>query len=342
MAEAIERCRLDLTERVVLTEAASGAYVVTPIIAGMAGAERVYAVTRETRHGSVRQVIDQTLELARFVGVEKQIEITTRKSAEMVGRADIITNSGHVRPIDAEMIAVMKATAVVPLMYESWELRQSDVDVAACHRRRIAVGGTNEQHPAVGVFDYLGVMAIKLLADASIAVHGSRVLLVCDNAFDSYIERDLVAVGARVTTTRQLMTPSDEPYDAILVALQPRAEAVLGANEAALIAERWPSAIVAQFWGDLDRDALAAHDIPVWPAEHPARGHMGILPADIGPEPIVRLQAGGLKVGEVLLRQQVDGSDWGAEFVETIVPERADDLCGAAGWQPSAEQTRSS
>ena len=29
---------------------------------------------------------------------------------------------------------------------------------------------------------------------------------------------------------------------------------------------------------------------------------MGVLPSDIGPEPVVRLQAGGLKVGELLSR----------------------------------------
>ena len=29
---------------------------------------------------------------------------------------------------------------------------------------------------------------------------------------------------------------------------------------------------------------------------------MGVLPSAVGPEPVVRLQAGGLKVGEVLAR----------------------------------------
>ena len=40
--------------------------------------------------------------------------------------------------------------------------------------------------------------------------------------------------------------------------------------------------------------------VPVWPEAPPAPGHMAILPSAVGPEPIVRLQAGGLKVGEVL------------------------------------------
>jgi len=42
--------------------------------------------------------------------------------------------------------------------------------------------------------------------------------------------------------------------------------------------------------------------VPVWPLRAPAAGHMAILPSAVGPEPIVRLQSGGLKVGEVLAR----------------------------------------
>ena len=67
----------------------------------------------------------------------------------MVAQADIITNSGHVRPIDAEMIGWMKPTAVIPLMYEAWEFRDADLDLAACQRRGIVVAGTNERHPAI-------------------------------------------------------------------------------------------------------------------------------------------------------------------------------------------------
>ena len=56
MRDAVERCELDLSGKVILTEAATGAYVVTPVLAVMAGAEKVFAVTKDTRHGTVQQV----------------------------------------------------------------------------------------------------------------------------------------------------------------------------------------------------------------------------------------------------------------------------------------------
>jgi len=189
--DAVERCRLDLSGEVVLTEAATGAYVVTPVLAALAGAERVFAVTRSTRYGTVEQVTEQTMELAHLLGVAGRLEMIAEVSRDIVSQADVITNSGHVRPIDAAFVSWMKPTAVLPLIYEAWELRPEDVDVEACERRGILVAGTNERHPAVDVFSYLGIMAVELLLDAGVAVYGSRVLSLCDNAFSPFIERGL-------------------------------------------------------------------------------------------------------------------------------------------------------
>jgi hypothetical protein len=303
MRVAMDRCRLDLSGTVVLTEAATGAYVVTPVLAALAGARRVSALARPSRHGSVEEIAVRTMGLARLAGVHERIRIVTEKDAADVAQADVVTNSGHVRPIDAEMVGWMKRSAVIPLMYEAWEFRAQDVDLEACSRHGIRVAGTNERHPAVDVFSYLGIMANKLLLDAGIAVYGCKVMLCCDNPFASYIHQGLIQAGATVEGVDELAkaAPADD-CDVLLVALQPRVHPIIGVKEAALIRERWPGAVVAQYWGDIDRPALTAAGVPYWPLATPAPGHMGILPAAVGPEPTVRLQAGGLKVGEILLR----------------------------------------
>jgi hypothetical protein len=317
MREAIERCRLNLAGSTVFTEAASGAYVVTPILAALAGAKHVYAITRTTRYGSADDIKDETLMLAKRVGVDSRIEVITHKSYEHVSQADIITNSGHVRPLDNEMIGWMKPTAVIPLMYETWELRPSDVDIEACRHRGLAVAGTNERHPSIDVFSFLGPMAIKQLLDAGVAVYAGRILLLCDNLFSPFIERGLVGCGAYVDVHRQLAdVPRSNTYDAILVALQPGSKPVLTAAEAHTIAVSMPGAIVVQFWGDIEREAFYAADITVWPPTAPPQGHMGILPSAIGPDPVVRLQCGGLKVAEVLISRLADPAN--QMFLQTI------------------------
>lgn len=302
MRAAIRRSRLELCGAVVLTEAASGAYVVTPVLAAMAGAKQVFAITRTTRHGTAEEIAAQTLDLAQQAGFQARIEVIHEKTREIMGQADIVTNSGHVRPIDATAVAWMKPTAVIPLMYEAWEFRTSDVDLEACRRHGIAVAGTNERHPALDVFSYLGIMAVKLLADAGIAVYRSRVLVLCDNPFAPFIQQGLTQAGATAEVAGSLLdvAPRDE-LDAIVVALRPRAIPVLGTDEAIRIAERWPGTVVVQFWGDVDRQAMGKTGVPYWPIESPPQGHMGILPSALGPELVVRLQAGGLKVGQIML-----------------------------------------
>ncbi|MFN3648031.1 MAG: hypothetical protein ACK47B_00515 [Armatimonadota bacterium] len=315
---SVEECRLDLAGRVVLTEAATGAYVVTPIIAALAGAERVLAFTRASRYGSLEEVTEVTTRLARAAGVESRLELVTCK-LQGAAVADVVTNSGHLRPIDAEMIQRLQPHAVIPLMYEAWELRQKDLDLNACKRHGIAVAGTNERHPAIDVFSYLGCMALKALFDAGISVYSSRILLICDNPFSPYIERALRAAGAElltVTSPMQLELP--EKLDAVLVAVNPSANPVLGEEFARALSRRAPGAVVVQFWGDLERSHFCAHHLALWPEMPPAPGHMAVIPSDLGPEPVVRLQTGGLKVAEVLLRAAADRTPQDLEFIDAI------------------------
>jgi hypothetical protein len=339
MRAAVERVDLDLDGRTVVTEAATGAYSVTPVLAALAGARRVHALARDSRYGTSAEVAARTESLAAEAGVG--VDVVTSKGDAALADADIVTNSGHLRPLDGATIRRMKPGAAIPLMYEAWELRAGDVDLEACRRRGIRVGGTNERHPAVDVFSFLGVMAVKLLTDAGVSVYASRLLLLCDNPFQQFIARGLVNAGAEVEVRERLggetiaehelavaaatpvrPRPDDGPVrdglDAVVVALRPRSEPVLNGVDAGLLADRAPGAVVAQRWGDLDRSVLRAAGVPVWPPAAPPPGHMGILPSAVGPEPVVRLQAAGLKVGEVLCRGPAQRRPSDLEYVQPL------------------------
>jgi hypothetical protein len=104
----------------------------------------------------------------------------------------------------------------------------------------------------------------------------------------------------------------------VLVALRPRGHPVVDADAAQLLARRWPEAIVAQYWGDIDRSALIAAGLPYWPPEPPPAGHMAVLPSAVGPEPIVRLQAGGLRVAQVLLTPEEARAPIDLEYLDEL------------------------
>jgi len=299
--EAVDRLRLDLRGAVVLTEAATGAYAVTPVLAALAGAAEVHAVTRDSRHGAVADVVDETHRLAERLGVRSSITITTDRSDELFRRADVVTNSGHLRPIDAATVAAMRPGAVLPLMFEAWELGagRTDLDLGALQARGVEVAGTNERHPDIAVFGYLGLLAAVQLADAGVSAHLGQLALWCDNPFLEPMAHGLRGAGATVRSADTLgeLLAGPRP-DALVVAMRPRDTAVIDGPVAALVAEAWPGVTVTQFWGDIDR--AACEGLRVWPEQPPAKGHMGVLLSRLGPEPVVRLQAGGLKVAQVL------------------------------------------
>ena len=317
---AVAECELDLDGAVVLTEAATGAYVVTPVVAALAGARHVFALSRDTRYGSVADVTRVTMDLAARAGIADRIEIVTEKTEPIVAAADIITNSGHLRPIDARTVGWMRPDVVVPLMFEAWELdgNRADVDVDALLARGIRTAGTNERNPAVDVFNYLGPMAVKQLTDAAVAVRHSRILVICDNPFASFLGEGLRSAGADVEVVPVPPDSFAPDLDAVVVAVQPTGAPVFGASDARSLYAAAPGAVVTQFWGDVDRDALDRVGVAYWPEHAPAAGHMGVLPSALGPEAIVRLQTGGLKVGSVLRKASAERTPAEAAFLDEL------------------------
>lgn len=312
MRAAIARSGLDLSGMTVLTEAASGAYAATPVIAALAGAERVHAVGRDTAYGMVAEIRAQIAALAAAAGAGDRITVhdgdPAACAAMCAAAADLVTNSGHLRPIGARIIDRLPARSVIALMYETWEFRAADIDLAVCRRRGIPVVGVNERHPAVDVFAFLGPLAIHQLHSAGIPVYGSRILVLCDNPFAPYIARALTRLDAAVEVAADSAGLPTGEWDAVLVALRPQAGAVIDRAGAALLAERAPGAVLVQFWGDVDRPALAERGIPVWPPAAPRPGHMAVFMSDIGPDPAIRLQTGGLRAAELVWRNGPEAS----------------------------------
>jgi hypothetical protein len=303
VSEAVRRCDLDLRGVRVLTEAATGPYAVTPVIAALAGAE-VVALTASTRYGSAEEVSAATARLASYLDVADRITIGTERTPAMFAEADVITNSGHLRPIVGDFSRAIRAEAALSLMFEAWEIQAGrlDVDLDDLLARGVQVAGTNERHPHIDVFSYLGPMAVAQLSDAGVSAYRGTIAVLCDNPFRGYLVDGLTAAGAEVHAAADLADlVGHDRVDALVVAQRPTGASVLSPDDLGLVKRTWPDAVIAQFWGDVDRAECQAAGLAYWPPASPGAGHMGVLPSRVGPEPIVRLQAGGLKVAQVLL-----------------------------------------
>ncbi len=192
--DAVDRLQLNLTGKTVLTEAATGAYVVTPVLAALAGA-RVVAFTQNTRYGTVEDVRKLTFDQLHAAGADASlVTIVEELTPEIIADADVITNSGHLRPLDQSKLQFAKNGAVIPLMYEAWEWRNADVDIEQVRTKNLKLGATNERHPDVDVFNYLGDMALKMIFDAGLCPYRNSFVLMCNNDFGPHIAQVLSRV----------------------------------------------------------------------------------------------------------------------------------------------------
>jgi len=347
--EALKTFRLDLSEQTVLTEAATGFYMLTPLIAARAGSKPVYVFTRDSRFGRATDVMNATLSLAERWGLAGQIIPLTSRSDELIGTADIVTNLGFVRPLDAEFLTRLKSTAVIPLMWETWEYRPADLDLTACRQKGLAVLGTDEHAEELQTFGYIGHVALKLLYEAGVEVFRSRIVVFGSGEFARTTVSTLAAAGAEVDRMfchrdeRTLSYPDEavlEHAEAVVIVEHHHDRLLLGTGGAVdtqWLAEQNPGLAVVHICGNADRPALREAGIRCMPQRFAAAGSMSVATDYVGPKPLIDLHTAGLRVGQLLSEARRSGLP--AFKAECTVLKRCHFAQGFADYHPDSQTT---
>lgn len=317
---AVQVFHLDLQGLKVLTEAATGQYIYGPLIAAAAGADMVFALTRDSRYGSAADIQCETMALAECWGLADRIAVLISRNDRRISEADIVTNVGFVRPLDVAFLSLLSPTAVVPLMWESWEFRPEDLDLPECRRLGIPVLGTNERLPELQMFRYVGHLAVKLLFELEIEVFRSRVAVFGGGAFGESIEESLRQAGTETLWIKPELHVPNGPApdwrrlvvgcDAIVVAEHHYRGLLIGPGglfEADDLASLNPGMVLAHIAGGVNAKSLERARIPYLPNHIASAGYMSLTPAYLGPRPLIDLHSAGLKVGEAMARARKRG-----------------------------------
>lgn len=328
---------LDLAGKVVITEAASGPYAATAVYAALAGAD-VHAFVKDSRFGSVAEVKEQVLALASPLNCANRIQFYESKDLLPWSIADVVTNSGSLRPIADEYLLQCPNSCVLSLMFEDWEYREQDFSLTTCKQKNIRVVGVNERHPQVDVFGYLGDMVIRLIQDAGKTPYRNAFIVVGNNDFVPYMLKPLTASAARVgvfapsnykssidhlgaqylgESENFHVQPEWESAEAVIYTGAPFTHVRWHETDSLHVSElsKLNNPLLLRFAGDIDEQNLTAHNIAYYPRAV-ASGHMGIIPSQIGWDPILRLQAGGLKVAELAHKNETQYK--GIELVQYL------------------------
>jgi len=339
---------LNLEGLTVFTEAASGPYLYTPILAALAQANKVYAIAVDSKFASATSVAQQTLAEAAYWQLENNIEIVFEKEKSKVGKCDIITNSGFVRPIDRKMIAWMKPTAVIPLMWETWEFRNSDLDLEACKEHGILVLGTDESPPPLSLYSYCGFLGMKLLFDLGLEGLKAKILLLGSGGLGKEIFTFFQQAGLNVdwfsqndpesfryTALPQYFAEHGSSYDGLILAEHQHDLCLLGSQglvSFASITEINPALCLGVIAGNINLEELKASGLHHHPPHIRPFGYVSYDTYQLGPRPVLELYAAGLRVGEVMARSRLSGQSLEHSAKSAMQQSLAMDFKGEHSW----------
>lgn len=322
MNDLISSLSLDLSGLIVYTEAASGPYSLCPIFALLAGADFVYAQTRDSRYATADDVIASNQKLAKKFGVADRLRIVKDRDYKGLSDAHIVTNSNLVRPIDRDLISSLSETAVIPLMWETWEFRPVEFDLEYCKARGVISLGTIEHKDPVNMLPYNGLLALKLLFELDfdcgnvLLVGGPRVFI---SPMLDYLRRIEIGVVWAGNDSQSDVSYANLPeyyrrlgseFSVILIADQQEGSNIVGPNgvlnaqELTLVNPDIKLGVIA---GGVDQVSLDGSSIKYLPKLLQPPGYMSYQPYLLGDRPVLTLFAGGLRVGEVMARARLRG-----------------------------------
>ena len=296
---SIEKFNLNLTGFTVLTEAASGNYIVTPLIAAASGAAKVFAYTKDSRYGCVEEVKKETNRLAERMGITN-IEIITSLEQIDLTKIDILTNTGFLRPINKHLIQKLSSSCVIPLMWEPWEYRPSELDIEACLQRHIKVYGTNEDDKRLRTKEYIGFVALHLLLSYHHTPLSSKVLILGCSYFTVHIENVLSVNGYDYIVLNSYDTPIDtSTFHAIIIAEHYNPMELIGPEGFIKTSELNSSIDLIHICGNINVSHVAFRHTPKHPASF---GYMSYTADYMGSHVVCDLHAAGLYVAQGMLK----------------------------------------
>lgn len=320
----IDKLNLDLNGLNILTEAASGYYSWNPILAAMAGAAKVVCLGRDSDFGRYEENKSKINEISKILNLDNKISIFNRDKKNInLKNINIVTNSGLLRPIDKTIIPELNNKAVIPLMWETWEFRNTDIDILLAKSNQIPVIGTNEDFRELKMHQYNGYYMLKLLFDMKIEVYHNHIAIFGHRPASHCVELfkrmnvNYTWFSPNVENDRNSFTYSElneilkfKKLDAIIFADHETKNQIIGKDSLISFQQlfrSFPHLRIGHVCGTIDIDELKKTSLYYFPKKLKGAGFMSYQPDEIGAQPVLELYAAGLKVGEIASKARLKG-----------------------------------
>lgn len=307
--DTINNLNLNLTGMRVLTEAGSGSFIVTPFIAALAGAEVVYVVVKDSPYGTKEEICDYVNEMISALHINANLLCIIDNPILIASNVNIVTNLGFVRPITKDLISKLPDDSAIPLMWETWELRDEDIDLKSCVEYEVPILGTKETDERLNIFRYVGMTVVKLLMEQNIEVYKSNIVVISSGEYLNEIEKVLINNGANIYIYNPFVFHGDKKgleqfvktCDAVVIAEQQSQENLISEKHIHIDWINNDLVKLIHVAGVLDYTLLDSRNIKKYPEKKVNYGYMTVTTDYVGVRPVIELHTAGLKVGQALV-----------------------------------------
>jgi hypothetical protein len=300
--KAIKKLDLSLKGATVLTEAGTGNFLYTGIIALISKAEHVIIWTKDTEYGKAKNIKKEFENIAEGLGYQNFHVRTNERPTKDITNSDIITNLGHIRPLDKLFLSQTKKNAVISLMCEKWELRTQDIDIDYCRNKQIKVSGTWENHPELKIFDNCGYLVAKLCFDFGFEIYQNDILVISNDKFGETIFKKLKKFEPNSIELKKITEIEEirNKPELIIIADYTNKQQIIG-DRGALSLKFLKDKYIIHLCGEIDFLFCKKNKISLYPKKNGHSFRMTKTLGYLGLKPVIDLHASGLKVGENML-----------------------------------------
>lgn len=203
---SIKTFELDLTDLNVFVPILSKYSSVFPIMASLAGAKEVFAITDDL------DTINRTAMYQQQYDWETEVNFINDINQQMLPKLDIIVKGDDTSYFDKKIINFIKQDCVISYFSQNFDFSAvSGIDVESCTEKNIKILLLNPNCKELGLFKHLSHLILKRCYENEINLFKSKILLLGGGELTENILSILKSVGANVfsaSTTR----PEDKDY----------------------------------------------------------------------------------------------------------------------------------
>jgi len=325
---SIKKVSLDLSGLTVLTEAATGPWKFTPFIAAFANAKKIICYTKNSKFGTTEEIKENFKNISNFLGLQDKFCVCDSLSKKIINQADIVTNSGFLRPIDQDFIINLKKTAVISLMWEPWEFFGKDINLKECWKKGISILGVNESNDVLNVMKYAGELIEKILEINSLENNNKKIIVISENISGFHIiekleksnlvycisETKFVEFQKKFKVISKNLKDIEHDFlqniDYIIIDSYPITKKIIDDNEGIspkILKKFCPNVKIIVYFGDVNYDLIEKIGLECYPRKNTSIGKMYWTADLLGSRPIIELNTLGIKVGEILSKNRLQG-----------------------------------